>query len=87
MYNSRPGIGSVGCSVLLYDYFDIDVVEAPHGRAPAVGTGVKRVHPDSVVFTYQGDGDLAAIGTAEIIHAANRGEFLTVIFLTTRPMG
>lgn len=81
------GIGSVGCSVLLYDYFDIDVVEAPHGRAPAVGTGVKRVHPDSVVFTYQGDGDLAAIGTAEIIHAANRGEMLTVIFLNNTTYG
>jgi 2-oxoglutarate ferredoxin oxidoreductase subunit beta len=81
------GIGSVGCSVLLYDYFDIDVVEAPHGRAPAVGTGVKRVHPDSVVFTYQGDGDLAAIGTAEIIHAANRGELLTVIFLNNTTYG
>nr|WP_283775342.1 thiamine pyrophosphate-dependent enzyme [Desulfuromonas sp. CSMB_57] len=81
------GIGSVGCSVLLYEYFDIDVVEAPHGRAPAVGTGVKRVHPDSVVFTYQGDGDLAAIGTAEIIHAANRGELMTVIFLNNTTYG
>lgn len=81
------GIGSVGCSVLLYEYFDIDVVEAPHGRAPAVGTGVKRVHPDSVVFTYQGDGDLAAIGTAEIIHAANRGELITVIFLNNTTYG
>lgn len=81
------GIGSVGCSVLLYEYFDIDVVEAPHGRAPAVGTGVKRVHPESVVFTYQGDGDLAAIGTAEIIHAANRGELLTVIFLNNTTYG
>ncbi|MDK2846973.1 MAG: 2-oxoglutarate/2-oxoacid ferredoxin oxidoreductase subunit beta [Desulfuromonadales bacterium] len=81
------GIGSVGCSVLLYDYFDIDVVEAPHGRAPAVATGVKHVHPDSVVFTYQGDGDLAAIGTAEIIHAANRGELITVIFLNNTTYG
>jgi 2-oxoglutarate ferredoxin oxidoreductase subunit beta len=71
----------------LYDYFDIDVVEAPHGRAPAVATGVKHVHPDSVVFTYQGDGDLAAIGTAEIIHAANRGELITVIFLNNTTYG
>ncbi len=68
------GVASVGCSVFLYGYFDIDVVEAPHGRAPAVATGVKRARPDSFVFTYQGDGDLAAIGTSEIIHAANRGE-------------
>lgn len=81
------GIASVGCSVLLYEYFDIDVVEAPHGRAPAVGTGVKRVHPDSIVFTYQGDGDLAAIGTSEIIHAANRGEMITVVFLNNTTYG
>ena len=75
------GVASVGCSVFLYGYFDIDVVEAPHGRAPAVATGVKRARPDNFVFTYQGDGDLAAIGTAEIIHAANRGEDMTVIFV------
>lgn len=81
------GIASVGCSVLLYEYFDIDVIEAPHGRAPAVATGVKRVHPDSIVFTYQGDGDLAAIGTAEIIHAANRGEHITVIFVNNTTYG
>ena len=81
------GVASVGCSVLLYEYFDIDVVEAPHGRAPAVGTGVKRVHPDSIVFTYQGDGDLAAIGTAEIMHAANRGEHMTVIFVNNTTYG
>ncbi len=81
------GIASVGCSVLLYEYFDIDVVEAPHGRAPAVATGVKRVHPHSTVFTYQGDGDLAAIGTAEIIHAANRGEQITVIFVNNTTYG
>ncbi|MCB2192830.1 MAG: 2-oxoglutarate oxidoreductase, partial [Deltaproteobacteria bacterium] len=72
---------SVGCSVLLYDYFDVDVVEAPHGRAAAVATGLKRAVPDSFVFTYQGDGDLAAIGTAEIVHAANRGENITVVFV------
>jgi len=66
------GVASVGCSVFLYDYINADVVEAPHGRAAAVATGVKRARPDSFVFTYQGDGDLAAIGTAEIVHAANR---------------
>ncbi len=80
-------MASVGCSVFLYGYFDIDVVEAPHGRAPAVATGVKRVHKDKVVFTYQGDGDLAAIGTAEIIHAANRGEGMTVIFVNNTTYG
>lgn len=81
------GVASVGCSVFLYAYFDIDVVEAPHGRAPAVATGVKRAKPDSIVFTYQGDGDLAAIGTAEIIHAANRGEDITVIFVNNTTYG
>jgi 2-oxoglutarate/2-oxoacid ferredoxin oxidoreductase subunit beta len=81
------GVASVGCSVFLYGYFDIDVVEAPHGRASAVATGVKRARPDSFVFTYQGDGDLAAIGTAEIIHAANRGEDITVIFVNNTTYG
>jgi 2-oxoglutarate ferredoxin oxidoreductase subunit beta len=81
------GVASVGCSVFLYGYFDVDVVEAPHGRAPAVATGVKRVHRDRIVFTYQGDGDLAAIGTSEIIHAANRGEQLTVIFVNNTTYG
>jgi 2-oxoglutarate/2-oxoacid ferredoxin oxidoreductase subunit beta len=81
------GVASVGCSVFLYGYFDIDVVEAPHGRAPAVATGVKRARPDNFVFTYQGDGDLAAIGTAEIIHAANRGEDITVIFVNNTTYG
>jgi 2-oxoglutarate/2-oxoacid ferredoxin oxidoreductase subunit beta len=81
------GVASVGCSVFLYGYFDIDVVEAPHGRAPAVATGVKRARPDSFVFTYQGDGDLAAIGTAEIIHAANRGEDITVLFVNNTTYG
>lgn len=81
------GVASVGCSVFLYGYFDIDVVEAPHGRAPAVATGVKRARPDTFVFTYQGDGDLAAIGTAEIIHAANRGEDITVIFVNNTTYG
>ncbi len=75
------GIAPVGCAVLAYDYFNFDVTEAAHGRPPAVATGIKRVRPDLIVFTYQGDGDLAAIGTAEIIHAANRGEKITVIFV------
>ncbi len=74
-------VGSVGCSVFAYDYLRLDAVESPHGRAAAVATGVKRVRPDRVVFTYQGDGDLAAIGTAEIVHAAARGERITVIFV------
>jgi 2-oxoglutarate ferredoxin oxidoreductase subunit beta len=75
------GVAPVGCSVLAYDYFACDMFEAAHGRAPAVATGIKRTHPDSVVFTYQGDGDLAAIGTAEIVHAATRGEKITSIFV------
>ncbi len=81
------GAASVGCSVFLYDYFDVDVVESPHGRAPAVATGIKRSNPDKFVFIYQGDGDLAAIGTAEIIHAANRGENITVIFVNNTVYG
>ena len=81
------GVASVGCSVFLYSYFDIDVVEAPHGRASAVACGVKRARPDCFVFTYQGDGDLAAIGTAEIIHAANRGEDISVIFVNNTTYG
>jgi 2-oxoglutarate/2-oxoacid ferredoxin oxidoreductase subunit beta len=75
------GVAPVGCSVLAYDYFACDMFEAAHGRAPAVATGIKRVKPDSVVFTYQGDGDLAAIGTAEIVHAAARGENIVTIFV------
>lgn len=74
------GIASVGCSVFSYQFFNCDMEQAPHGRACAVATGVKRIHPDNVVFTYQGDGDLASIGIAETIHAANRGENITVIF-------
>ncbi len=81
------GIASIGCSVFLYQYFDIDTIESPHGRAPAVATGVKRARPDRFVFTYQGDGDLAAIGTAEIIHAANRGEDISVIFVNNTTYG
>ncbi|MGZ9276461.1 MAG: thiamine pyrophosphate-dependent enzyme [Candidatus Limnocylindrales bacterium] len=75
------GVASVGCSVFAYDYLPVDFVESPHGRAPAVATGVRRARPDAFVFTYQGDGDLAAIGTAEIVHAAARGERISVIFV------
>jgi len=75
------GVAPVGCSVLAYDYFACDMFEAAHGRAPAVATGIKRTQPDAVVFTYQGDGDLAAIGTAEIVHAATRGENIVTIFV------
>jgi len=74
-------VAPVGCAVLAYDYLRLDFVEAPHGRAPAVATGVRRVRPDAFVLAYQGDGDLAAIGTAEIVHAAARGEAITVIFV------
>lgn len=81
------GVCPVGCAVMAYDYFNCDMVEAPHGRAPAVATGLKRVRPDSVVFTYQGDGDLAAIGTAETVHAAARGENITVIFVNNAIYG
>ena len=81
------GIASVGCSVLTYNYFNCDMIEAAHGRAPAVATGVKRSTPDSVVFTYQGDGDLAAIGTAETVHAATRGEKITTIFVNNAIYG
>lgn len=75
------GVAPVGCSVLAYYYFDVDMVEAAHGRAPAVATGIKRVFPEKFVFTYQGDGDLAAIGTAETIHACNRGENILIVFV------
>jgi 2-oxoglutarate/2-oxoacid ferredoxin oxidoreductase subunit beta len=75
------GIAPVGCSVLAYEFMNIDMIQAAHGRAPAVATGVKRCYPDKFVFTYQGDGDLAAIGTAETIHACNRGENITIIFV------
>jgi 2-oxoglutarate ferredoxin oxidoreductase subunit beta len=81
------GVAPVGCSVLAYEYFDADFAEAAHGRAPAMATGIKRVSPGSVVFTYQGDGDLAAIGTAEIIHAANRGELITTVFVNNAIYG
>lgn len=81
------GVSPVGCAYNNYLYFNCDMVQAAHGRAPAVATGIKRVHPDNVVFTYQGDGDLAAIGTAEIIHAANRGEKITTIFINNAIYG
>jgi len=81
------GVAPVGCAVLAYNYFTFDFQEAAHGRAPAVATGIKRVRPDLVVFTYQGDGDLASIGTAEIIHAANRGEKFTTIFVNNAVYG
>jgi 2-oxoglutarate ferredoxin oxidoreductase subunit beta len=80
-------VASVGCSVFAYNYFNVDACEAAHGRAPAMATGVKRVHPDKIVFTYQGDGDLASIGTGEVIHAANRGENITVIFVNNAIYG
>ena len=81
------GIAPVGCAVLAYDYLDVDMIEVAHGRAPAVATGMKRTNPDKIVFSYQGDGDLAAIGTAEIIHAVHRGEKLTVIFINNAIFG
>ncbi len=81
------GVSPVGCAYNNYLYFNCDMVQAPHGRAPAVATGIKRVHPDNAVFTYQGDGDLAAIGTAEIVHAANRGEKITTIFINNAIYG
>lgn len=81
------GVCPVGCSVMAYDYFACDMIEAPHGRAPAVATGVKRSNPDKFVFTYQGDGDLAAIGTAETVHAATRGENIVVIFVNNGTYG
>ena len=80
-------IGSIGCSVFIYNYLGLDTVEAPHGRAPAVATGVKRSRPDRIVFTYQGDGDLASIGLAEIMHAANRGERISIIFVNNTVYG
>ncbi|GAB4543176.1 MAG: thiamine pyrophosphate-dependent enzyme [Anaerolineales bacterium] len=81
------GVAPVGCSVFAYNYFDTDFVEAPHGRAPAMATGIKRVMPDRIVFSYQGDGDLASIGMGEIVHAAARGENLTVIFINNANYG
>ena len=81
------GVSPVGCAVLAYNYFNVDMHEAAHGRAPAVATGIKRVHPDKIVFTYQGDGDLASIGAAEIVHAAARSEKITTIFVNNAIYG
>ena len=81
------GVAPVGCSVFAYDYFNVDMFEAAHGRAPAVATGIKRAKPDSLVFTYQGDGDLASIGTAEIVHAAHRGDKFVTIFVNNAIYG
>ena len=81
------GIAPVGCAVFAYNYFNCDMLEAAHGRAPSLATGIKRTHPDTVVFAYQGDGDLASIGTAEIIHAAARGENVTIIFINNAIYG
>ncbi len=81
------GIASVGCSVFSYNYFNCDMVQAAHGRAPAVATGAKRAHPENIVFTYQGDGDLAAIGTAETVHSAARNENITIIFVNNAIYG
>lgn len=81
------GVASVGCSVFAYNYFNFDFIQAPHGRAPAMATGIKRVLPEKTIFTYQGDGDLASIGMAEIVHAAARGENITVFFLNNTNYG
>ena len=87
LQDQAVGIAPVGCAVLAYNYFDCDMMEAAHGRAPAVATGIKRACPDDLVFTYQGDGDLASIGTAEIVHAAARGEKITTIFVNNAIYG
>lgn len=87
MEGSAVGVAPVGCSVMAYDYFGCDMIEAAHGRAPAVATAVKRVHPENLVFSYQGDGDLASIGMAETVHAATRGENISVIFINNAIYG
>ncbi|MFA6636796.1 MAG: thiamine pyrophosphate-dependent enzyme [Candidatus Omnitrophota bacterium] len=87
MRENTIAVAPVGCAVLAYDYWDFDTLEAAHGRTPAVATGVKRILPEKLVFTYQGDGDLAAIGTAEIIHAGSRGEKLSVVFINNGVYG
>jgi 2-oxoglutarate/2-oxoacid ferredoxin oxidoreductase subunit beta len=87
IHDRTIAVAPVGCSVLLYQYFDLDAVEAAHGRAPAMATGLKRTQTDKIVFTYQGDGDLASIGAAEILHAANRGENITVFFVNNAVYG
>ncbi len=87
MRERTVGVAPVGCSVLIYNYFNVDFLESPHGRAPALATGLKRVSPELIVFTYQGDGDLASIGLSEIVHAANRGEKFTTIFVNNAIYG
>ena len=87
LLNDTIGCAAVGCSIFSYNYFNVDMIESAHGRAPAVATGVKRVHPEKTVFTYQGDGDLASIGTAEIVHAAHRGEKIITIFVNNAIYG
>jgi 2-oxoglutarate ferredoxin oxidoreductase subunit beta len=87
MAKNAIGVAPVGCAVLLYEYFNTDIVEAPHGRAPALATGIKRIMPNNTVFTYQGDGDLASIGMGEIMHCANRGDSITVIFVNNANYG
>ena len=85
--DSIVGVPPAGCAVLAYFYFDVDMTEAPHGRGAAVCTGIKRACPETIVFSYQGDGDLAAIGTAEMVHAANRGENITIVFVNNAVYG
>ncbi len=87
MEDKAVGVSPVGCSVLAYDYLDVDFVQAAHGRAPAIATALKRLSPEKLVFTYQGDGDLSAIGTAEFIHSCNRGENITIIFINNAIYG
>ncbi|MFB3844192.1 MAG: thiamine pyrophosphate-dependent enzyme [Candidatus Cloacimonadaceae bacterium] len=87
LQNTMAGVAPVGCAVFAYKFYDFDMAEAAHGRAPAVATGIKRARPDMHVFTYQGDGDLAAIGTAEIVHSANRGEHISVFFINNAIYG
>lgn len=87
MEDKTIGVSPVGCAVFAYHYIDVDWIQAPHGRAPSVATAVKRLNPDNLVFTYQGDGDLAAIGTCETIHAANRGENIAIIFINNAIYG
>jgi len=87
LINQIAGVAPVGCAVFAYNYFNCDMAEAAHGRAPAVATGIKRARPDMHIFTYQGDGDLAAIGTAEIVHSANRGEKISVFFVNNAIYG
>jgi 2-oxoglutarate ferredoxin oxidoreductase subunit beta len=87
IHDRTIGIAPVGCAVLAYDYLDVDMVEVAHGRPPAVATGMKRTNPDKIIFSYQGDGDLASIGAAEILHAGHRGEQITVVFVNNAVYG